>query len=385
MNQIILTNQFSPRLEAIRGLAALMVALFHSMGAVLLTTPVDHWLKQASTVLGNGGTGVTIFFVLSGHVLGLSMVAINIHPLRYWPIFMLRRVLRIYPAMLVCLGVCAALLAWVYNTPAKFPAASSAYYEYWQYGVNWTLFYKNILLIENYINPVTWTLQVEILGAMAFPFLYAIKSRYPVASLFLLGAWLLYFVTTPLYVNARTGFLYMFLAGLYVTDVSRWLYLRLPPNMTGKIAIISGLGCCTGHLILPETTPWGWILESAFALIMLAALNAFPNRLRIPGLDRREVRFLGKVSYSFYLWHFPVLYIVTTEMFRLMDSETLLAHPVLFQWVLFSITSLLTLPIASLSYKWVELPCKASFWRKTQLINQDLLNPAQTSVIQKIE
>jgi exopolysaccharide production protein ExoZ len=204
-------RQFSPRLEAIRGIAALMVALSHSMGAVLLTTPVDHWLKQASNILGNGAAGVSIFFVLSGHVLGLSLGGGNMHPIRYWPIFMLRRVLRIYPAMLVCLTACIAYLAWLYE-PSQFSAASSDYYEYWHYKVDWEKYYKNILLIDNAINPVTWTLQVEILGAVALPFFYVIKIAHPVASRFLLGAWLLYFFMIPnMYSYARTGFLYMFL------------------------------------------------------------------------------------------------------------------------------------------------------------------------------
>lgn len=365
-------NRFSPRLEAIRGIAALMVALMvalsHSLGAVFLTTPADHWFKQASNVLGNGGAGVVIFFVLSGHVLSLSMKTI-IHPIRYWPLFMLRRILRIYPAMLVCLAICAVYLAWV-HIPAKLPAASDAYYDYWQHGANWKQFYNDILLVNSYINPVTWTLQVEILGAVAFPFLYAIKTRHPIVSFFLLVAWLVYFIMFPLYSYARTGFIYMFLVGLYVTDISRWLSLRLHPGMLGKIAIMSGLGCCTINLVQPETTPWGWILESVFASVLLAVLNVFPNQRRFFMLDRREVRFLGKISYSFYLWHFPVLYIVATKMFSLPYTESILAHPVLSQWALFVVTSLLALPLASLSYKWVERPCKASFWRKNQLTGQ---------------
>lgn len=43
--KILVSNTFSPRLEAIRGVAALMVALCHSMMALLLITPIDQWLK----------------------------------------------------------------------------------------------------------------------------------------------------------------------------------------------------------------------------------------------------------------------------------------------------------------------------------------------------
>jgi len=256
----LLSNTFSPRLEAIRGIAALMVALCHSMGAVLLLTPTDHWLRQASVVLGNGGAAVTIFFVLSGHVLGLSIKTINIHPIRYWFVFLIRRVLRIYPAMLVCLLSCAAYLAWIY-IPDKFPAASIEYYRFWQTSVNWDLLYRNIVLVDTYINPVTWTLQVEFLGAMVFPFLYNIKTRYPTLSYFLLTAWLLYFIATPLHSNFRTGFIYMFLVGLYVTDASRWLHRRFQQNLMGKISTLGFFGLCLTNLIMPETTAWGWIVE----------------------------------------------------------------------------------------------------------------------------
>jgi len=48
-------------------------------------------------------------------------------------------------------------------------------------------------------------------------------------------------------------------------------------------------------------------------------------------------------------------------MFKILHTETLLAHPILFQWALFGVSSMLTLPLAALSYKWVELPCKVSF------------------------
>ncbi len=357
-----LSNTFSPRLEAIRGIAALMVALCHSMAALVLITPTDQWLKQASVVLGNGGAAVTIFFVLSGHVLGLSIKTIHSHPIRYWFVFLIRRALRIYPAMLVCLLCCAAYLAWIY-LPDKYPAASREYYQHWQQGANWDLLYRNIILIDNYINPVTWTLQVELLGALAFPFLYTIKTRYPTLSYFLFAAWLLYFIATPLYSYFRTGFIYMFLVGLYVNDVSRWFHHRLQQNLIGKISALGYFGLCFTNLIIPESTAWGWILESAFALLLLASLITFPNQSKIPWLDSREARFIGKISYSFYLWHFPVLYISATEMFKVFDTEMLLNHPLLFQWALFGVSSALTIPVASLSYRWIELPCKTRLVR----------------------
>lgn len=282
---------------------------------------------------------------------------------------MIRRVLRIYPAMLVCLLFCAAYLAWVY-IPANFPAASKEYYQQWQQGVNGNLLNRNLALIDYYINPVTWTLQIELLGALAFPFLYTLKIRHPILSYFLLAAWLLYFIATPLYSYFRTGFIYMFLIGLYVNDVSCWLHHHLQHNLIGKISAFGFFGLCLSNLIIKETTPWGWILESAFALLLLAALSIYPNPLKIPVLDTKAARFLGKISYSFYLWHFPLLFISATEMFKAFDIKILLAHPILFQWLLFGISSALALPVAYLSYRWIELPCKTSSFSKEKLRTQ---------------
>jgi len=58
------TTAYSLRLEALRGLAALMVVCFHGVSAA------DHpWAR----LVFNGSGAVSLFFVLSGYVLGLSL------------------------------------------------------------------------------------------------------------------------------------------------------------------------------------------------------------------------------------------------------------------------------------------------------------------------
>lgn len=339
-------------------MAALMVALSHSMGAIALTTPPDELLRQAANLFGSGAAaGVTIFFVLSGHVLGLQLGACHLHPIRYWPMFMLRRIMRIYPAMLVNLIFCAIYLTWL-HTPTPYPAASRRYYDYWYFVGNWEMLYQNVLLINNAINPVTWTLQVELLGAVVLPFLYLIKVIRARASLVLLVAWLIYFLLAPNYSYARTGFIFMFIIGLYVSDLSRWLGRQLAPYWLRSLALLSALGCCVGYAIFPETASLGWVVDSICAWVLLAAVYALPNQYRFPVLDVRAVRFLGKISYSFYLWHFPVLYLVGTAMFGFFPAPTLIAHPLFFQWALFALTSLLAVGIAAISFRYIEHPCK---------------------------
>src|SRR5690349_7696347 len=107
------------QLDGLRGYAAIAVVFFHSIlgpdptmvGRVLyqnyskISSWSDAWAKLALTVT-NGQTAVVIFFILSGAVLFDSLQKDsenNLVPLA--ANFFVRRFLRIFPAMVVCLFV----------------------------------------------------------------------------------------------------------------------------------------------------------------------------------------------------------------------------------------------------------------------------------------
>jgi peptidoglycan/LPS O-acetylase OafA/YrhL len=105
-------------LDALRALAALMVALGHSFIAMtfdgvdkLWITPI--WLLESDKALfaklvlfvGNGAAAVTVFFVLSGVVLGLSLdrdYSITRHSCCR---FLIKRAFRIYPPPYCCFAM----------------------------------------------------------------------------------------------------------------------------------------------------------------------------------------------------------------------------------------------------------------------------------------
>ena len=352
--------QFSKRLEALRGLAALMVAFCHSLGAVKLLTAEDQFTNSILCSIGNGALAVTLFFVLSGHVLSLSLLTKQVDSIQYWPNFTLRRILRIYPAMLISIVFCFIYLLFIYQ-PISFDAASKGYYEVWHRGAPTFEFLKNALLLDNYVNPVTWTLEVEVLASLILPFLMYLKNKSPRFFAFLLFIWVCFFEFNPLYIYFRSGFIFMFMFGMYVGEVSAFLKEKFSNQRLFEIAILCLVISSNTHFIFSDTLPEGWLIMSLFSTLFIASVAAISYQFEIFILDLKVTNFLGKISYSFYLWHFPFLYTVGTTVFHNVDNQILLTHPIITDCLLFIVSSILTIPIATISYYLIESQTKSIY------------------------
>jgi peptidoglycan/LPS O-acetylase OafA/YrhL len=110
------------QLDGLRGYAAVVVVVFHTILGIDPTQisrilyesilKIDDTYGRATKILlklFNGETAVVIFFVLSGAVLFNSL---RHNTERFSPMslkFLVRRFLRIYPALFVCLVACAVV------------------------------------------------------------------------------------------------------------------------------------------------------------------------------------------------------------------------------------------------------------------------------------
>ncbi len=139
---------FVPRIESLRGIAALTVVAAHVWGqfsdapSAGWDAAVFHGLKG----LSNGTGAVVGFFVISGFVLARSLEA-NADPSRYFR----HRIFRLFPAAVAVVALFTALHQWF--------GIYVAYEGDFRPG-NVLL---NMLMIRTDINAIMWSMKVECL------------------------------------------------------------------------------------------------------------------------------------------------------------------------------------------------------------------------------
>ena len=315
-------------LDALRGVAAFLVLTFHcaqvSTGFAARSNPLAlatwldpwPWLKYTPLrlLVSGGPPAVVLFFVLSGFVLSLPFA--RPRPPGYGE-FAVKRLCRIYPPFAFAALCSAALYGLV--QPRPIPQLSA-----WFNTVMWdqplTLDYVSRNLAMTGLRPdmtldlVMWSLVHELRISLVFPLLFAFTRRWPAATAALSLAGSLACTAAlagrepdslPLSLVDTGRFVALFVAGILVAEraglvrraVGRWsagatglawvaalsLMLAPGPSMTDYYDFIWGAG--------------------AVGLLLLTVGSARADR----HLSARPLLWLGKVSYSLYLIHVPLL------------------------------------------------------------------------------
>ncbi len=306
---------FLPRLESVRGLAALAVAGFHTLGNVPIPESQRAWLDLVRFPMA-GHSAVSLFFVLSGLVLGFGIRRWSGHFMRHMAEFCIRRVLRIYPALAVTIGLIAAWQIfgeqpWLRHVP-EWARLHIAYYT--PGPITWKMVARNLDLQDATLNVVFWTLKVEIVGSLALPLMHAVSSRVPAIGKGVLLAVLTSIACAGLPGNMPSR-LFLFYLGYLLPEmgpaIGGWIARR--PRVGAVASIAAALVFFAANS--DETDPVRaarWLPLQGFpAAWLLAHLVYGPQHGGFRLLDWHPVRVCGRLSYSFYLLHWPVLWAVT--------------------------------------------------------------------------
>ena len=354
------------KLDGLRGLLSLVVALNHSFLVVVIPTFANVWqqnpfifnglqskLQQLFMFLGNGGAAVTLFFLLSGLVLGQSFSRIKMN-FRGLTSFIVKRIIRLYPVYLFVVAITAIYMkfGFVYQT---FPYSSS-WFNWW---MNFQMTLKellfNIFFIHAYIGGVTWTLRVILIVSFIFPIFYLINKKTSWWLDILISFLLVYLSFTLLNIEGFRDlrYLYMFYLGLMIPKF-KTLFSTIS-NRLVSIILPFGLILLLGFRYLTNEYQGG-VVESlvSFFLIGIAAYGDKVSALDF--LNRKAFQFFGKISYSLYLIHFSVLYILSRTMFQNLPNLPYANQYLIIHLSLFLLSVIIATGVSFLVYKYIELP-----------------------------
>lgn len=314
-----LKTSYVPGIDGLRAIAVLSVILFH----------------LNASFLPGGFSGVDVFFVISGYVVSTSLAReTQTSFFKFVGNFYARRIVRIYPALVVCIvlvGFLQTLImpsSWLSTTSNK--TALSAFFGLSNFAL--------ILYNDGYFSPRvefnafthTWSLAVEEQFYLLFPVVFFVwlkwRERKDAIGVFS-NAILAILLTVSLFLSwhetstTPANAFYLLPSRFWELACGAVLYKLhnikkcIPRSSTGVS------GCVSTGLILiglgfvfsdQNFFPFPWAaLSVSGALFVIAGVASGSSKDSVVSriLDNRLTVYIGKVSYSLYLWHWPVLVI----------------------------------------------------------------------------
>jgi peptidoglycan/LPS O-acetylase OafA/YrhL len=270
--------------DALRGLAALAVVLFH------FTTRFTELFHPDSVPVVNvsyGHYGVNLFFIISGFVIFMTLekTARSMD-------FVVSRFSRLFPAYWVAIAVTFTITHWL-GLPGKLV-------DGWVAMGNLVMLHA--LFKIPHVDGVYWTLEVELLfyGGMFLLYRLHLLSRIHHVLLGLVVVRIIYFVLEHRFAISLPWMIYRLLILQYIA----WFALGISiyqvtsrQDLASRRQAAFTAGCAVLSLSLTESITVG-LLSMVFALVVWLAAA---GRLRL--LRHGPFVWLGSISYPLYLLH----------------------------------------------------------------------------------
>ena len=340
--------KYRAEIDGLRSLAILPVVAFHA--------GIER--------LSGGFTGVDVFFVISGFLITKIILDELGDPAgsRFSILeFYKRRILRILPALAVVLAATAAA-AWAIMLPNEFLAtgrsvAATALFLSNVYFWRTSGYFADAAELKPLLH--TWSLAVEEQFYVFFPILLVLvarflRGRFALAIALLSAASLaLCLVLTP---RAPSAAFFLLPARIWELGLGALIAAGGVPRVADARArgALAGLGIALilfGVFALSEEDPFpGWnalypVLGAG--LVIAYARDTAPGRL----LSAAPLVYAGKISYSLYLWHWPVIVFYRMRLGAALDPLDI-AAVIGLSWLL-----------ADLSWRYVERPFRSPEFR----------------------
>ncbi|MEQ1833303.1 MAG: acyltransferase [Candidatus Eisenbacteria bacterium] len=361
-------------LDVLRGLAALSVVLWHWQHFFLPANPNGSPFEMArqplygllSMFYQHGAAAVQLFFCLSGFIFfWLYSRPVGERAISFGS-FSILRLSRLYPLhLLTLLLVAAGQLAFVAAAGKPFVFAFNDRFHFVLH-----LLFVPVSLFEGQpaFNQPVWSVSVELIVYVVFFVFCRVFRRVgplSVAAMFVLAA--AGFGLRALFNDIGQGVMGFFLGGVVFATyshlvrpgASRALSVLVPVAAAFAWGAAFWLTRPGSEASVPMGGLLGKLLSSADVLVLfpltILALALLETRRGTLG---RRLAFIGDVSYSSYLLHFPLQLAVALASMRLAAPAAGFESP----WFLLAFFAAL-LAVAGASHRWFELPCQRALRR----------------------
>ena len=355
-------SKYLPSIDSLRALAVLAVIIYH--------VDVNY--------LPGGFLGVDLFFVLSGYLISSLIIkeyrktgSLNLYN------FYIRRARRLLPAVYFMITVGLVVMV-LFNEVLLRKSHLDAIFGY-IYSSNWWYIFHKLDYFDSFgaQSPFKhlWSLAIEEQFYMIFPLLFLLINRkkkskdgtyklnknflYVVLGLILVSLIVhillfdinnisrIYFGT-----DTRAFSLLVGVVGAILYPMEK-LHTKVTPQQNIMYSVVSLVSIAILITVMIYTSEYNtWLYRGGFLLVAILGLiviisSGKQHTLMSRLLSFKPVVFIGKISYSLYLWHFPIL-VLTTPVSEIGNPNII--------FVILRI--ILTFALATASYVFVETPIR---------------------------
>lgn len=312
------TNNRILELDALRGLAALSVVLYHYTTRYfkLFDPKFENYFE-----FNYGNMGVELFFILSGYVIFMSLNRTK-NPIE----FLYKRFLRLYPVYWICMIITFICV--------KSVGLEGREVSFSDFLVNFSMLQFGILIPS--VDGVYWSLFHELMFYCLMALLInLIKGRH--LNYFII-CWLLLSIINHFYqIKVISVLLNLVYAPLFAAGIC---FYKLSINQNSKSNILMITFCFLSYMLVSEAHLDRWLYEVViiFGFFIIFYLNSIG---KIKFLAVKPLIFLGKISYALYLIHQNIGYIILNYVYEhVMHNQILILVPISFSIILASIITI---------------------------------------------
>ncbi|MEN5058411.1 acyltransferase family protein [Sphingobacterium kitahiroshimense] len=321
---------FRNDIQGLRALAVLLVFIFH----------------LSATLLPGGFIGVDVFFVISGFlVTNIVYGKINKGTFSLSD-FYKSRIQRIVPAYAFMLLIVSVAVTFLFINTDSYSYRKSLFWALIFGSNNFFATLNTYFGADSNENPLlhTWTLAVEMQFYLLLPVaLLFIRKKQVLISLLAVLTLALFSYASYEIASGNAAIMYFslparvpeFLLGAIaaIIRLEDYHFVRKQANVLSIVGLVTIIGCA---LFLSEHTPFPGIVALIPCLGTIAILVSSTSWVN-SFLGSKPLVFIGEISYSVYLWHWPIMaffrYYKNTYAFTLLESALVILATIILSFL----------------------------------------------------